>query len=410
MAIHKPFVSSSQLPIPRVTSATVLVVCFLTSNIPTAVYAILREQLGFSATMQTLIFAMYVMGIIPTLLLTGSWMKRVSVRRLMVLGVVLAAVASAGLMNASSTSILLAARFLQGFSNGILTVVGTAALYTAVPVRSPRFTALLITVTAALGGSAGPALGGVVADFFGRTASPAFAVAVILLVLCLVLLGAHGQSRGLVMGSEAPADDAAAKVGRSAAQLVELPRSLPLIGLTAALPWATVGIYLSIGPSIIGAALGAPSLGTLGLIVGIVMAAAGLTQLLVQKVPIALSRRIGLVVVLFSIAAFFGMLVTGSSSLAVVAAVATGVGQGFSFLSATREVGQLVSIQPQRAGVLMGLYFTFAYTGLAVPSIALGLIGDAWGLMPAALVVMGVLASGCVAMMFSANQVAADQA
>lgn len=397
------------LPVPRITSSVILVICFVTSNIPSAVYGVLREQLGFSATMQTLIFAVYVLGMIPALLLTGSLAARMSLQRLMMLGVVLAAVASVGLVDASSFYILLAARLLQGLSNGILTVACTAALYTAIPLRSRRFTALLVTVTGALGGSIGPALGGVVADVFGRTTTAAFVLAVILLLLCLVLLFVHGKSYCPATSQATPAIAADVKTNRPAVGFVE-PRRLLLIGMTAALPWAMVGIYQSIGPSIVGAALGSSSLGALGLIVGAVMAAAGVTQLLAQRVPIALSRRIGLGIVLLSIAAFFGMLVTGDTSLAIVAAVATGVGQGFSFLSATREMGALVSDQPQRAGMLMGLYFSMAYTGLAIPSIALGLISDIWGMIPASLVIMGLLGAGCVAMMFSANKTAVQPA
>ncbi|MBV6272354.1 MFS transporter [Alcaligenaceae bacterium CGII-47] len=392
------------LPVPRITSAVLLVTCFLTSNIPTAVYGVLREQLGFSATVQTLIFAVYVLGMIPALLLTGTWAARVSLHRLMVLGVVLAAVASGGLVDASSVYVLLASRLLQGFSNGILTVTCTAALYTAVPLRSRRFTALLVTVTGALGGSLGPVLGGIVADAFGRTTSAAFTLAVILLVFCLVLLLVHGKSDRHAVGYETPVAGAEISEVRQPVQHVDPSRSLLLIGLTAALPWATVGIYQSIGPSIVGAALGSSSLGALGLIVGMVMATAGVTQLLAQKVPLVLSRRIGLGIVLLSIAAFFGMLVTGDFRLAVLAAVATGVGHGFSFLSATREMGALVGAQPHRTGMLMGLYFAIAYMGLAIPSIALGLISDLWGLMPASLVVMGGLGCGCVAMMFSSNR------
>lgn len=255
------------LPVPRITSAVILVICFVTSNIPTAVYGVLREQLGFSATMQTLIFAVYVLGMIPALLLTGAWTARVSLQRLMLLGVVLAAVASGGLVDASSTTVLLASRLLQGFSNGILTVACTAALYTAVPLRSRRFTALLVTLTAAVGSSIGPALGGAVADVFGRTTSAAFMLAVSLLLLCLVLLLVHGESRGCSVSNETSAVDAETSAAHQALQLADPSRSLLLIGLTAALPWATVGIYQSIGPSIVGVALGSNSLGALGLLV-----------------------------------------------------------------------------------------------------------------------------------------------
>jgi hypothetical protein len=110
------------------------------------------------------------------------------------------------------------------------------------------------------------------------------------------------------------------------------------------------------------------------------------------------------VFLILGIAGFAAMLVTGQVWLAIIASVGAGVGHGFTYLSATREMGELVRRQPTRAGSLMSRYFAIAYLCMGGFSVGLGVLGDLWSLVPAALVLLTALAAGCGTMLFSRNR------
>ena len=68
------------------------------------------------------------------------------------------------------------------------------------------------------------------------------------------------------------------------------PRSHLMISLTAATSWSLIGLYQSVGPGLIGAALEVDSLTALGGIVAIVLGVAGLVQVLSRDVAYPVAR------------------------------------------------------------------------------------------------------------------------
>jgi hypothetical protein len=52
----------------------------------------------------------------------------------------------------------------------------------------------------------------------------------------------------------------------------------------------------------------------------------------------------------------------------------------------------------------MSAYFAIAYLCLAVLTVTLGVLGDIWDLTSSALALMGAIAVGCLAMLFSGNR------
>lgn len=383
-------------PIPRLTTILVLIVCYVGSNMPTALYSVFRAELGFSATVQTLIFTAYVVGMVPALVLTGRLVHKHGPRTLMAGGLIISLVAALALAGPASVIVLLIARFLQGVSLGLVMVAGTAALHAAVPARPRASAALWIALTGAIGCTIGPPLGGSIADTLDRSTTAPFLIAAGLLFLCLVMLGVRGGSRA---GTPAILPDDAPTSGSAATPSAEPARSILLIGLTAGLSWACIGVYQAIGPTLIGTALGWRSLGALGLVVAVVLAAAGTTQVFTRNMPVALSRHLGLAFIVLGALSFVAMLVTGSLVLALVAALAAGIGQGFAYLSSTKELGDASQQHaPSRRGKIVGLYFMAAYLGMSVPALALGLLTDLCGLVPAGSAIMALIIAGCVAM------------
>lgn len=393
---------------PRVTAFTTAVIVFSAVNAPTMLYAGWRAELGFSATVQTLLFAIYVAGLIPGLLLAGRLVGRHSPRLLMVAAGLVSILGALALAWATEPVLLLVARAMQGLALGVVMAASSAALSRAVPARPRSSTALLVTLTAILGASLGPVGAGILADVSGGPTVPMLAAAGALAGVVLLLL-VHGRSAV----PSSLADPAKSARPTPAAPLpqagpVPAPRSHRMISLTAGTSWAMVGLYQSAGPGIIGAALGIESLTALGLIVATMLLVAGLVQVLFRGLSFVRGRRLGLAFLLLGIAGFATMLATGAVWWAVIAAVGSGVGHGFTYLSATQEMGELNRRAPLQAAANMSRYFTVAYLCMAVFTLALGMVGDLWAMVPAALVLLGALAAGCVAMLFSRNREPAD--
>ena len=413
-------------PVPRVTSFLTVVVCFAATTAPTVLYSVWRAQMGFSATVQTVVFAVYVAGLVPGLVVAGALLHRLSPRRLMTAGTAVSVAAALGLAVAPTAAVLVLARLVQGVALGGVMAASSAALYRAAPPRPREFTALLITLTAAIGASAGPVVAGMLADATGRGATAPMLGWAVLLAGCLMLLGAHGrtpvpdrdsgpdrgggpaQGGGPAKGIGAERGAAGGTAGRpdppADAGPRLAPRGLVMISLTAGLSWGVVGIYQSVGPGLIGQVLGVDSLTVLGGIVAIVLTVGGIVQIATRRVPVPRARRLGMGFLLLAITAFAAVLLTGHLALALVAALCAGVGHGFTYLSATHEVGELIRRHPHRAGPWMSAYFAIAYLCLAVLTVTLGVLGDIWDLTSSALALMGAIAVGCLAMLFSGNR------
>lgn len=384
------------------TSFTAAVIVFAAVNAPTMLYAEWRAEMGFSATLQTLVYAIYVAGLIPGLLGSGRLVRRYSARSVLVAAGAVSVLGALALAMAEGPWLLLTARVVQGVAMGVVMSVSSVALAGAVPERPAAFTALLVTLTAITGAMIGPIGAGIIADVSGGTEVPMLAAAGAAAAVVVLLL-VHGRSRAVDTPGPTPVPSAGRAGSAGVPARGPEPRGHLMISLTAGASWSMVGLYQSIGPGIIGTALGVQSLTVLGLIVATMLAVAGVVQVLSQRVPFVLGRRLGLSFLLVGIGAFAAMLASGQMWWAVVAAAGAGVGHGFNYLSATREMGELNRREPLRTAANMGRYFSVAYVCMGLFTVGLGLVGDLWGLVPSALVLLGVLAAGCVALLFSRN-------
>lgn len=405
-------------PVPRITAFTTAVLVFGAVNAPTVLYAEWRADFGFSATVQTLVYAAYVGGLIPGLLFTGRWLQRRSPRTLLVLAAAASVLAALALAVAGGAGALLAARFVQGLALGVVMTASSAALYGAVPPRARSFTALLVTLSALAGACLGPVLAGAVADLSGGTTLPMVAAAAAVAAVLVLLLvhgrspaapapappGPTGPSTGPLVLGETGALAVVPAVPSTPPAPVSRPRSHLMISLTAGTSWSMVGMYQSVGPGLIESALGIDSLTALGAIVAAVLAVAGVVQVSARTVAIQQGRRLGLSFLLVGIGGFAAMLLTGQVWWALIAAAGTGVGHGFTFFSATQEIGELNRRRPLKAAAALSRYFTIAYLCLAAFTLLLGMVGDLWAMVPAAVTLLGILAAGCVAMLFSRNR------
>src|SRR5919199_1291614 len=113
---------------PFAVVAGALFVMLLDGNLPTPLYGVYREAFGFSATTLTLIFAVYALALVPSLLVFGQLSDRVGRRPVIVGGLAVAALGLVVLAGAQSTAALLAGRVVQGIALGAAVGTVPAAL------------------------------------------------------------------------------------------------------------------------------------------------------------------------------------------------------------------------------------------------------------------------------------------
>lgn len=152
------------------------------TNLPTPLYGIYKHQWGFSAGVLTLVFAVYALTIIPSLLLFGQLSDRFGRKKALLPGLIVAAIGSILFALAHDVTWLFIARAIQGLAVGIVSGAGTAALAELHPHGDRRQAALIASVATAGGTALGPLLAGILAQYEPWPAVFPFVVHLILFV------------------------------------------------------------------------------------------------------------------------------------------------------------------------------------------------------------------------------------
>ncbi|MBV8429383.1 MAG: MFS transporter, partial [Hyphomicrobiales bacterium] len=156
-------------PLKRKTSFWLLSYAFLLlfvgTTIPTPLYRVYQEELQFSSGVLTLIFAIYVLFLIPSLLVFGQISDRIGRRAVILLGFGFGALGAAIFAGAGSLASLFVARALQGLSTGVVAGAGTAAMLELEPRGNRPRAAFAVSVANSSGAALGPLFGGFLAEY-----------------------------------------------------------------------------------------------------------------------------------------------------------------------------------------------------------------------------------------------------
>jgi len=107
------------------------------SSAPSPLYVVYQQKWGFSATTLTVVFAVYVLALIGSLLVVGALSDHLGRRPVLAAAIALEAVALVLFITAGDVAVLLAARVAQGIATGAaLTTLG-ATLVDLNPAHSP---------------------------------------------------------------------------------------------------------------------------------------------------------------------------------------------------------------------------------------------------------------------------------
>ncbi|MET7597568.1 MFS transporter [Streptomyces sp. NPDC005481] len=346
--------------------ASILVSLLAASSAPTPLYAIYQQRWGFSPVTVTVVFGVYAVAVLLSLLVFGKISDHVGRRPVLVTALLGQALAMIVFVKAGGVDALLAARVLQGISTG----AAVGALGAGMLDIDARRGGFLNSLAPTIGTAGGALVSGLVVQYL-----PSPTRLVYLLLLGVFVLQALAV---LVMG-----ETVSRKRGALASMAPEfkLPRSARAAVAIAApvmfAVWALTGLYAALGPAIVRTLVHSSSVVWGGLPLFVLASSAGLAVVVLRGTATRKvmfigigALAVGVLITLVSVASGGGgtLSVTGF----FIGAAVSGFGFGGGFQGGIRLVVPLVEPH-ERAGVLSLLY-VICYVGLGVPAVIGGLL------------------------------------
>lgn len=180
-------VKAATSAVPMWAAAWMVTAVFMLSNSPTPLYVHWQEQMGFSSGMLTVIFALYIAGLLGTLLVAGQLSDHYGRKPVLLPGLLAALVACGLFASANSIGMLAIGRLLAGVAVGVIVSAGMATVVDAAGAGHKRRAALLASVAMVLGAGLGPLLAGGLSQTLARPVVPIFAIEALVLLTALVV-------------------------------------------------------------------------------------------------------------------------------------------------------------------------------------------------------------------------------
>lgn len=367
-------------------AAYTYVVLLAGANVPTPLYAGYERAFGFSPLTVTLVFAVYVAALIPSLLVAGPLSDAVGRRRVLIPALALAMAGSVVFALAAGTAWLFAARLVQGVALGTASGAVTAAMAELEPTGNRRRAAMVAAVAAVAGVGAGPLLGALLAQYGPAPRVLPYLAEVALLVPAGVAIAAMPEtgvrSRWRPRRPQVPAPIRGAFLSS---------------GVTTFLAWAVTALFLTLIPSYVATLADSGNLVLGGGVVALMLGCSALAQRAAYGRLAAPLQTGGLGLLAVSLALLIAAGTAHSLGLLLGATVLAGAGQGLGFLGAMTEISQAAPAD-RHADVLSSFYVA-TYLGTGLPVIGVGFLATALGLLPAVRLFAAIAGISCLAVL-----------
>jgi MFS family permease len=377
--------------------AAVFLVALAFSTVPTPLYPLYQRQDGFSSFTVTIVFAVYAVGVITSLLLAGHVSDWTGRKRIMLPALGLEAVAAVLFLTWPALPGLLVARFLTGLGVGMITATATAyllELHTAHRPGAGRGRFEVVSAAANLGGlGTGTLVAGALAQFVTAPLRTPYAVFLVLLALSAVAVVVVPET--VVAPAERPRYRPQ-RIRVAAADRVGY--AVAAAGAFAA--FAVFGLFTSLAPTFVAGALHHPSRLLAGVTAFLVFGAGAGMQAVSGRLPAGRRFGTGLVAEAAGLLVIAAGMHTATLWLFLAGGAIAGGGAGILFKSSVGAVAEMA--EPRVRGEALAGLFLIAYLGLVGPVLGLGLATRSvpattamlWftGLLLAALAAIGLLA------------------
>jgi len=341
--------------------ASLIVALLAASAAPTPLYAIYQAQWHFTPITTTIVFGVYAVAVLVSLLVLGKLSDHLGRRPVLITAIAVHVSSLVIFATASGVPMLLAARIVQGLSTGAaLGAIGAAMLD-----MDRELGTFANSVAPGMGSASGAILSALAIRFLPAPTHLiylALAGVFVLEVIGIVFLRETVTPQRGTLASLRPE--------------IKLPRTLRGPVLTAVpvlfAVWALAGLYGALGPALVHTLTGSSgvvldSLGFFLLAATAVVAIVALRRTAAQTV-----MTVGILALIGGVAVTVAAVTLRSPALLFIGTAIAGTGFGSGFQGGIRTVVPLAAPH-ERAGVVSLLYVV-SYLGLGVPAVAAGFL------------------------------------
>jgi len=355
----------------------------LGTTLPTPLYVIYQGQWHFSSAITTIIFASYAVGVLAALLFAGRSSDQVGRRPVLYAALAFSAVSTVVFIVSPAVGWLFVGRVLSGISAGLVTGTATAALTDTYSGSSSRRASMVATAANMGGLGLGPLIAGLFAQFGPHPTVLVFEVYLAVLAVAAI---------GLVFVPETVSTSQKLSLRFAGLGIPAAGRSeFIAAGVAGFAAFSLLGLFTALASSFLATVLREHSHAVGGAVVFAVFGTAAATQLLLARFPSRTVIIVGLTVFLAALALIVAALSQASMALFLTGTIVSGVAVGAVFIGSLSTVNRLAPADIR--GRVASTYFVFAYVGLTIPVIGVGIASQYEGDFRAVLVCAIVLAA-----------------
>jgi predicted MFS family arabinose efflux permease len=362
-ALSLPFTNRTELSSKAAFAllSSTLVALLASSSAPTPLYAAYQAEWGFSDVTITVIFGVYAVAVLASLLVFGSLSDHVGRRPVLITALSAQALVMLLFAWAGDLDALLLARVLQGLATGAALGAIGAGLVDLHPARGA-----IANAASAMAGTASGALGaGLLVQLLPAPTK------LVYLVLSVVFLS---QVAGVLKIDEtSPRKPGAAAALKPTLAIPERARGALLIATPSLVAvWALGGFYASLGPSVAGLIAGSGSVLLGGAALFTLAGSGSLTVVAFHRVEPRKFALAGNALIILGVAVVLWAISLRSTPVFFVGTAFAGSGFGAGFQGGLRTVVPLVDAD-ERGGILSVAYL-ICYLAMGLPAILAGFL------------------------------------
>ena len=358
----------------RCGAAMAMTAALMSSSLPSPLYATYQVQWGLSSLWISMLFAVYAIGVLASLILMSAIGDQIRDRRYALTGAACLTLVSALVMaSADAPGSLLLGRVLSGLGTGTLMGAAGATLLELHPRRDIRAAAVHATIAFTAGAGLGPLISGYClnADLH-PTQLPYLAIA-LLALLAIPAIALTPVKITHTEKNQRNAADTADHNDYSAGRRFYLATAIMVQG------WSVGSVFMASGQRFALELAQLNSVFIAAALISTFQCVAVVGQLLGGRIAQRPALFTGIVL---AAAAQIGMAISALTSAALcfeICCVLAGLGYGLAFVGATGLIN-LIS-RPDNRARLLSRYYMFGYVfGNAMPALAVGAMTDGFSL------------------------------
>ncbi|MFI5586114.1 MFS transporter [Amycolatopsis sp. NPDC051758] len=349
----------------------VTVLLMASTSAPSPIYPLYLRRWGFSVTMLTVVFAVYVAGLVAALLTAGSLSDHLGRRPVLAGSLLVAAAGTAVFWTAGGVGSLVLARVVQGLATGTATGALAAGLVELSPADRPHRGPMATAVGTSFGLAAGGGVTGVLGQAGPRPDAVVFPVltgAFVVLAALVLVIPETVVRRAVTPAALRP------RIRVSRETRPEFFAAVPAI----VAGWSVTGLFLALAPSLVRDVLHVRFAAAGGLFIAVLFLANSAGGLWAARHPARVATLRGAALLTLGAAVLAAALVFGAPAAFLGGSIIAGLGVGLTFTGTLRGISGATTART-RSEVFSAAYVV-SYAALSLPSLAAGLAAPSWGL------------------------------